>query len=108
MRQPKPLHPAVPAVMRLIAAGKITLKEASEVLDCSIKTVKNKMDEMDIEVVTLGTVQSRKEKSEANKLRNELLETLAKKVKYEKEDINLLAYAHNIPSRTLYRWIHKV
>ena len=101
-------NPAVPAVMRLIKEGKITIKDAASVLSCDDKTVKNFMKEFGVEVVLLGTPRSRKEASEANKKRNELLGTLAKAIKYDKADLHELAETHSIPSRTLYRWLHRV
>jgi predicted Rossmann fold nucleotide-binding protein DprA/Smf involved in DNA uptake len=100
--------PAVPVVMRLIKQGKLTLKDAGDILNTSPKTVQNLMKEFGIEVLIIGTAKNRKEASEANKKRNELLTTLAKLIKYEKADINELAETHNIPSRTLYRWLHRV
>lgn len=102
------MHPSVPVVMRLIGAGKITIKEGSEILNCSPKTVHNYMKEFGVEVINLGTTQSRKQKSEDNAARNNLLETLAKQVKFEGKDLHALCAEHHIPSRTLYRWVAKV
>ncbi len=104
----KTYNPSVPATLKFISQGKLSMKDASEILDCSPSTVKNLMKEFGVEIVSLNTVQTRKEKTQANMARSELLEKLAKQVKYDKADIHLLAFANNIPSRTLYRWVLKV
>lgn len=104
----KDYSPAVPAIMRLIKQGKITIRDGGDVLGVDPSTIKNMMKEHGVEVVSLGTVASRREASEANKARNDLLITLAKAIKYDKADLHELAETHKIPTRTLYRWLHRV
>lgn len=94
--------------MKLIKNGKITLKEAAEILDRSVSSINALQKEFGIETVIMKPGRDRAAAAEANKLRNELLETLAKRVKYDNEDVHALAAEHKIPSRTLYRWVHRV
>jgi len=95
-------------VMRLIQEGKITCDDAGELLKCSSKTIAKMKKDSGVSVVFKGTGQNRKDAAEANKQRNELLETLAKRVKYEKEDIKKLSEEYFVPVRTLYRWVLRV
>jgi transposase len=108
MRELKILQPSIVPVMRLINSGTITIKDAAEIMQCSNKTIQNRMKDYGIETVKLGTTQTRRDKAIANAERNELLATLAKRVKNDKEDIQTLAKEYNVAVRTLYRWVLKV
>lgn len=104
----KPYNPAVAVVMRLIKQGKITTRDAGDVLSADPKTIKSMMKEHGIETVSKGVGVNRREAAEANKKRNELLTTFAKAIKYDKADLRELSKEHTIPIRTLYRWVHRV
>jgi transposase len=101
-------NPSVPAVMRLIQSGNITIKDAAEILGCSTTTVKNKMKEFGIRVLVVGAYNNRKDSAEVNKVRKILIEKLAKQIKYEGKNLHELSKEHFIPVRTLYRWLHLV
>jgi hypothetical protein len=103
-----PYSPSVPVVMRLLKNGSITVAEAAEVLQCSTRQITKIQAEFGIVKPVVYSGLARKEASEANRARKELLEKLAKQVKYEKGDLHALAAENNIPSRTLYRWVHRV
>lgn len=104
----KSYNPCVPAVMRLIQSGNITIKDASEILDCSTGTVRNKMKEFSVQVLFVGAYNLRKDAAESNKVRKILIEDLVNQIKYHGKDLQVLSKEHFIPTRTLYRWLHRV
>lgn len=108
MRHVNSYNPSVPAVMRLIQSGNITIKDAAEILGCSSKTIQDKMKEFGIRVLVVGAYNNRKDAAEANKVRKALIEDLAKQIKYNGKDLHVLSKEHYIPTRTLYRWLHRV
>lgn len=66
------------------------------------------MENYGIETVFKGTGSNRREASEANKKRNEMLHNLANQVVHEGAVIKELAEANFIPLKTLYRWVNRI